>query len=87
MTPIVNRFSVTGEEVNDLIGRIGKALAGEPVHKIVIACLSCAVIAQDPEISEDDLGECVVATSEFMITVLGNDEPIEMGDISRNKMN
>lgn len=60
----------TGAEIGRIVDEVTPILGKEdPIH-VLMACLSLAIVVQDPEITPEDLARGVKETSEFIACFL-----------------
>lgn len=69
-TSFIREESATGEEIHKIISAIEPALMDFPPAHVAIACLTVAVVIQNPNISPEALQICIKETSQFMCLML-----------------
>lgn len=87
MVPIILEAAVSGEEVETIIAqRLIPAIADLERSKVMIAILSFFVVLMKPDLSADELTDCVKQTSQFVCLMLSQHEGADVAP-EKNEMN
>lgn len=79
MAPQIYKIEASGKDIQALIlAKLGPAVEGEPVSLAVLSMLSLSILLMKPDITVEQLQDCVLSTSSYMITCLAQfDELVE----------
>lgn len=70
--------TATGQEIADIVAGVQEALLGVPRGHAIIACLSMALILQNPDISPEQLQSGIKDVSRYVCLLLeGEETPLE----------
>lgn len=77
-THFVTESHATGDEIFQLVKAIDPILVGHTKPQIIIACLSIALIEQEPELSVKELQDGIKGASEWMCVFLSTTEAAKL---------
>ena len=84
--PVIETATVSGMEVHRLIDKMEPALENEPIATVIIACLTIALMAQNPYLTVDELekGVCIVSQG---LALFAAEKGLAMEDVPKGKLN
>jgi hypothetical protein len=63
---MITYTQASGADIEKIVARISTVIKGEPINHVGMACLSIAVMLQDPNITPEKLVQAVKGASEWI---------------------